>query len=72
MCYSEFMDEGGIVLVLEKCVENPFECVHPSDRRQRIIRAEEWRVIGGLRPVELDEDGDVLEEEALSLEEIIG
>ena len=71
MSYSEFCDDGGLVLVLEKSVEKPFEFEHPTDRRQFIIKVQEWKVVGGLRPVEVDEDGDVVEEEAFSLEDIL-
>lgn len=71
MSFNEFCDEGGIVLVLEPIIgSEPVEFDHPSDRRQLIINVEEWRVIGGLRPV-FDEDGDVIDQEAFSLEEII-
>ena len=69
MSFNEFCDEDGIVFVLEPIVTEPFEFDHPSDRRQSIIKAEDWNVIGGLRPV-LDEDGDLIEMEAFSLEEI--
>lgn len=70
MSYNEFCDENGLVLVLEKQVDEPFEELHPTDRREHLIRAEEWKVIGGLRPL-FDEDGDVVEEEAYSLEEVL-
>ncbi len=70
MSYNEFCDDGGLVLVLEKIIENPFEEGHESDVREHLIRAEEWRVIGGLHPI-FDEDGDVIDQEAFSLEEIM-
>jgi hypothetical protein len=69
MSASEFAGDDGLVLVLEKIIDTPFEFEHPSDRRQCIVRAEEWRVVGGLRPV-FDEDGDLIDQEALSLDEI--
>lgn len=65
MSYQEFCDDGGLVLVLEKMVAEPFDFEHPSDRRQHIVKAEEWKVIGGLRPL-FDED-----EECFSLEDIL-
>jgi len=69
MSYNEFCKNGGLVLVLEKNVDAPFECGHPSDRRQFIIKVEQWTVVGGLRPV-FDEDEEIVDQEALSLEEI--
>ena len=70
MSFNEFCDEGGLVLVLEKVASEPFEFDHPTDRRQSIIKVEEWKVVGGIRPV-VDEDGDVIDQEAFSLEEIM-
>jgi hypothetical protein len=70
MSYSEFIGESGLVLVLEKVASEPFEVVHPTDRRQRIIKVEDWKVIGGLRPV-FDEDGDVIDQEVVSLSELL-
>lgn len=69
MSFNEFCDEEGMVLVLEKQVAEPFEEQHETDYREHLIRAEEWKVVGGLRPV-IDEDGDVIDQEAFSLEEI--
>lgn len=69
MSASEFAGDDGLVLVLEKIVDEPFEFEHPSDRRQCIVRAEEWRVIGAVRPI-FDEDGDMIDQEALSLDAI--
>ncbi len=66
--YNEFCADG-LVLVLEKQADEPFEYSYDRNR-QHIIRAEEWRVIGGLRPT-FDEDGELIDQEALSLEEII-
>ena len=70
MSFNEFCDEGGLVLVLEKQVEEPFDFEHPSDRRQHIVKFEEWKVVGGIRPL-FDEDQDVIGEECFSLEEIL-
>ena len=70
MSYNEFCDEGGLVLVLEKLVVEPVEIRHETDRRERMVQASEWQVVGGLRPV-FDEDGDVIDEEVFSLDEII-
>ena len=78
MSCNEFCDEDGVVFVLEPIVESPREDEHPSDRREFRIQVEEWRVIGGIRPVferTYDEDDELIEEElvefqALSLEEI--
>jgi len=70
MSFNEFCDDGGIVLVLEKVASAPFEFDHPTDRRQSIIKVEEWQVVGGLRPV-VDEDGEIVDQEAFSLEEIL-
>jgi hypothetical protein len=72
MCYENFCDEGGIVLVLEKQIETPFELILPTDRRQRIVKCAEWRVIGGVRPYTvLEDDGFECEcIDAFSLEEI--
>lgn len=69
MSYNEFCDEEGLVLVLEKQVASPVDERHSTDRREHLVRCEEWRVIGGIRPV-FDEDGDVIDQEAFSLEEI--
>lgn len=69
MSASEFAGDDGLVLVLEKQVDAPFEFDHPSDRRQCIVKVQEWRVIGGLRPV-FDEDGEMVDQEALSLDDI--
>lgn len=73
MPYQEFcgVNGDGMVFVLEKVVDAPFEFDHPSDRRQRIIKCGEWRVVGGLRPV-FDEDEEIVDQEVFSLEEIIG
>ncbi len=70
MSYNEFCGQGGMVLVLEKAARAPYEYDHPTDRRQHIVRVEEWSVIGGLRPV-FDEDEDIIEEEAFSLEDLL-
>ncbi len=70
MSYQEFIGDSGLVLVLEKVADEPFEVVHPSDRRQRIIKVEDWKVIGGLRPV-LDEDQEVVDQEVVSLDELL-
>ena len=69
MSYSEFSGDDGLVLVLEKVADEPFEFTHPTDRRQRIIKVEEWKVVGGLRPV-LDEDGEICDQEVVSIEEM--
>ncbi len=69
MSYNEFCDDGGLVLVLEKSVSEPFEFIHEDDIRQRIVKVQEWNVVGGLRPV-VDADGDVIDQEAFSLDEI--
>ncbi len=70
LSFSEFCGDGGIVLVLEKIVDEPQEWFpRPSDRRERLIRVEEWKVICGLRPV-FDEDGDVIDQEVVSIEEM--
>ena len=69
MSYNEFCDGDGIVLVLEKMIDEPFEETVSTDRREHLIRAEEWKVVGGLRPV-FDEDEQVVDEQAFSLEEI--
>jgi hypothetical protein len=71
MSFHEFCDEDGLVLVLEKKVESPFEERHPTDRRECWLQCEEWQVIGGIRPV-FDEDEDVIDQEAFSLSEIMG
>ncbi len=70
MSYQEFCGEGGLVLVLEKIVSEPFDFEHPSDDRQHIVKVEEWKVIGGIRPL-FDEDEEVIGEECFSLEEIL-
>lgn len=70
MSFNEFCDDGGLVLVLEKIVAEPFEFIHEDDSRQCIINVQEWKVVGGLRPV-VDEDGDVIDQEAFSVEEIV-
>ncbi len=67
---QEFCGEGGLVLVLEKIVSEPFDFEHPSDDRQHIVKVEEWKVIGGIRPL-FDEDEEVIGEECFSLEEIL-
>jgi hypothetical protein len=69
MSFNEFCDQSGLVLVLEKQVAEPVDELHPTDRREHLIRCEEWRVVGGVRPV-YDEDGEVVDQEAFSLEEI--
>jgi len=69
MSFNEFCDEDGMVFVLEPISSEPFEFDHPSDRRQSIIKVEDWKVVGGLRPM-FDEDGDLIEMEAFSLAEI--
>ncbi len=70
MSFNEFCDEGGVVLVLEKQVADPFEFIHEDDSRQHIIQVQEWKVIGSLRPV-VDEDGEVIDQECFSLDEIL-
>src|SRR5437879_3722870 len=60
ICYKEFMADGEVVLVLEKLVDEPQEWYPRSGKRERLIRVEEWRVIGGLRPGAVDEDGDAV------------
>lgn len=70
MSYQEFCGGDGMVLVLEKISPDVFEFDHPSDRRQHIIKVEEWKVVGGLRPV-LDEDEEIIDQETFSLEEVI-
>ena len=69
MSFNEFCDEGGLVLVLEKIVDEPAEVDHESDGREHLVRVEEWQVVGGIRPI-FDEDGDVVDQEAFSLDEI--
>jgi hypothetical protein len=70
MSCQEFCNEGGIVLVLESIVKDAQENRHPTDRREWLIDASQWQVIGGLSP-SFDEDGELLELEASSLEEIL-
>ncbi len=70
MSFNEFCDEDGLVLVLEKLVDEPFDELHPTDRREHWIRAEEWRVVGGVRPV-FDENEEVIDQQAFSVEEIM-
>ncbi len=69
LSFNEFAGEDGLVLVLKKNDKDPFEISHPTDRRQSIVRAEEWLVIGGLRGI-YDENEELCDQEALSLEEI--
>jgi hypothetical protein len=69
MSYQEFASDG-LVLVLEKVAEQPFEFSHPTDHRQSIIKVEDWKVIGGLRPV-FDEDEEVIDQEVVSLDEVL-
>ncbi len=64
--FNEFAGEDGLVLVLEKRVSDPFET---SNRHESIVRTEEWLVIGGLRGI-YDENEELCDQEALSLEEI--
>lgn len=69
---NHFMGPDNLCLVLEKIVDEPQEwSPRTADRRESLIRVEEWRVIGAVRPVEFDEDGDAVEEEAFSLEDIL-
>jgi hypothetical protein len=69
--YNNFSGNEGLVLILEKQVENPQEwSPRTGDRRESLIRAEEWRVIGAIRPI-FDEDGEEVDQEAFSLEEIL-
>src|SRR4051812_17498103 len=42
-CDPTFCNDGGIVLVLEKIVDEPQEWYpRPGDKRERLIRVEEW------------------------------
>ncbi len=71
VCYNSFSGSEGLVLVLEKLVDEPQEWSPRSgDRRESLIRAEEWRVIGAVRPL-FDEDGDEIDQEAFSLQDIL-
>ncbi len=70
MSYNEFCDDGGLVLVLEKIVAEPVEIDHESDAREHLVRVQDWKVVGGLRPV-VDEDGEVIDQEVFSLDEIL-
>ena len=67
LSFNEFCDEDGVVFVLEAVVDEPSEEQH--GRHEILVKAEEWKVIGGLRPVR-DENEDVIDQEAFSLEEI--
>ena len=72
LSYKEFACEDGLVLVLEKQVENPTEeFPRANDQRERLIQVVEWQVIGGLRATSFDEDGDYEEDEAISLSDIL-
>lgn len=69
--YNNFSGSEGLVLVLEKFVDEPQEwSPRSADRRESLIRAEEWRVIGAVRPI-FDEDGEEVDQEAFSLEDIL-
>lgn len=70
ICFNEFCESGEIVLVLEKQSAEAQEWFPRSGRRERLIRVEEYKVIGGVRPL-YDEDGDLCELEAISLEDIL-
>jgi len=72
LSYKEFACEDGLVLVLEKQIENPQESFpRAATRIERLIETAEWRVIGGLRATSFDEDGDYEEDEAISLSDIL-
>lgn len=70
MSSNEFTDEGGLVLVLEKQVTDPFEVIHPTDSRQRIIKVQEWKVVGGIRLI-FGEDNEMISQEVVSLKQIL-
>lgn len=68
---NEFAGDDGLVLVLERIVDDPQEWFpRAADNRECLVRVEEWRVIGGVRPI-FDEDGDMIDQEALSIEEVL-
>ncbi len=72
ICYDNFASDDKIVLVLEKVVDEPQEWFpRNADRREMLIRVEEWKVIGAIRPTAFDEDGDVLEDEGIALENLL-
>jgi hypothetical protein len=72
ICYNNFASDDKIVLVLEKQVDEPQEWYpRNADSREMLIRVEEWKVVGAIRPTAFDEDGDVLEDEGISLEDLL-
>jgi len=70
MSCNEFVDAGGLLFVLEPVVTEPQEREHDTDRRECLLHVEEWRVVGGLRPV-FDEDEEIVEFAAFSVDEIL-
>jgi hypothetical protein len=72
ICYNNFASDDKVVLVLEKQVDEPQEWYpRNADSREMLIRVEEWKVIGAIHPTAFDEDGDVLEDEGISLEDLL-
>jgi hypothetical protein len=66
-----FCGSDGLVFILEKLVDDPQEWFpRAADKRECLVRVEEWHVIGAIRPI-FDEDGDLIDQEALSLEEVL-
>lgn len=75
--FHSFCDEDGMVLILEPITDDPSVECHNQD--EYLIKAEEWRVAGGLRPVytEVDEEEEwpdepeLIDQQEFSLEEIL-
>jgi len=66
---NEFVGDG-LILELAAIVENPQIVLQGRNGREKVIRVEEWQVVGAIRPI-CDEDGEVIDQEEISFEEIV-
>jgi len=69
LCENEFVRDG-LILELAPRVGNPEIVLQGRNGREKVIRVEEWQVIGAIRPI-LDADGEVVDQQDFSLEDIL-
>jgi hypothetical protein len=69
LCFNEFVGDG-LVLELAPMVAHPEIVLQGRNGREKVIRVQEWQVVGAIRPV-TDEDGEVVAQEEISFEELI-
>ncbi len=69
LCESEFVQDG-LILELAPRVDHPEIVLQGRNGREKVVRVEEWEVVGAMRPL-VDEDGEVIEQQEFSLLQVL-